>query len=148
MIGAMNCRMPTTVSVVRRAPAEKNRSGTAVTAPASRSRTVCPVPSRPIVSPEVTPTRTSWRTAIGTSQKDSRVRPLTASTDGPIFFLTRPYVAKLAARASAIQGTRPTATMITTTATPAMPTATHCAVRRRSFSTMTPRSTVAIGLMK
>ena len=44
----------------------------------------------PIVRPVVTPTTTSWITAIGVSHSDSSVSPLTASTDGPICFFTRP----------------------------------------------------------
>ena len=74
----------------RRAPAAKKSRGVAVATPASSRSTVWTVLTVPIVSPVVTPTTTSWITAIGVSHSDSSVRPLTASTDGPICFFTRP----------------------------------------------------------
>ena len=116
--------------------------------PARVTSTVCPAPWVPNTSPVVFATTMSCTSAIGVSQRDSSVRPLIASTFGPICFFTRPYAPNDAARVSAIQGKVPYATMITTTATTAIAIAAHCAGRSRSCSTSTPSSTVTIGLMK
>ena len=45
--------------------------------------------------------------ATGVSQSDSSVSPLTASTEGPICFLTSPYSPKDVASDSAIHGNAP-----------------------------------------
>jgi len=89
-IGATNCSIPITVSGTRREPAANSRRGVAVMTPASPSRAACQGPSAPKVIPVVVPTTMSSTVATGSSHIDSSVRPLTASTDGPSFFFTRP----------------------------------------------------------
>jgi hypothetical protein len=63
------------------------------------------------------------------------------------FFLSSPYTPKVTASASPIQGTVPSAMLITNTAAVATSSATHCARRSRSCSTSTPSSTLTSGLM-
>ena len=58
--------------------------------PANSMSAVCQALMVPKVMPSVCATTMSWMIAIGMSQNDSRVRPLTTSTAGPIFFLIRP----------------------------------------------------------
>ncbi len=104
MTGVMNWIMPITVRLMRRVPAAKSSSGTAVATPAKASSNACAHPFAPIVMPDVSATMISCATAMGISQNDSRVRPLIASTAGPIFFLMSPYTPKDAVSDSAIHG--------------------------------------------
>ena len=108
MIGVMNWIMPISDRSTRRVPAANSSSGTAVAMPAQDSSTVCSGLTVPIVMPWPSCATTMRMTAaIGIIQNDSSVRPLTASTEGPIFFLTSPYSPKDAVSDSAIHGKAP-----------------------------------------
>ncbi|GAA4714283.1 hypothetical protein GCM10023215_66840 [Pseudonocardia yuanmonensis] len=103
--------------------------------PPSEVNVPCPVTCREITN----------ASAIGPTTSPSPVRLAVAGN--ATFFLSSPYTPNDTASASPSHGGLPLPTLITTTASAAMPSAATCARFGRSRSTTTPSSTLTSGLM-
>ena len=117
-----------------------------MTGPASSRSSRCPPPKPVIVPAPVSSNHAITPSATGPRTRPSAVR-LAVAVSGTVLLIS-PYRPKDTARVRASQGGRPPSTAMTTTATAAMPTATHCTGRSRSRSTSTPSSTLTNGLTK
>jgi hypothetical protein len=104
-IGAMYCRMPIPTIGTRLAVAANSSSGTAVATPDRIISTVCPVETVPKCASPLAASQTTKPRAGSASTEDSTNRPSAGGSARR--FLTRLYVPKLAARISAMYGSRP-----------------------------------------